>query len=136
MSIELNKQLVSAFLHYANKGDMESSLALLSKDLVWTDVGTSPFAGTYRGKDTVLSELVGPLFSRLKAGIFTTIEAMIAEGEHVVVQSSGKAETLEGVPYNNSYCHIFRIIDGKILEVVEYCDTALTGKVFGEKLES
>ena len=132
MSTEKNKEIVKAFFDYSNHGDMDSSLELLSDNLVWTDMGTSRFAGTYEGKETVLGELIGPLFSQLKSGIHTTIENIVSEGEYVVVQSSGRAETTEGVEYNNSYCQIFRVTNGKISEVVEYCDTALIGTVFGD----
>ena len=56
---------------------------------------------------------------------------MIAESDWVVVQSRGKAETKDGRAYNNTYCHVFRIDDGKISEVTEYFDTELTSSVFG-----
>jgi ketosteroid isomerase-like protein len=31
----------------------------------------------------------------------------------------------------NSYCHVFRIDDGKIIEVTEYMDTELASSVLG-----
>jgi ketosteroid isomerase-like protein len=133
MSTEKNKEIVRTFFEYGNSGDMDACLGLLSDNLVWTDVGTSIFAGTYEGKEKVLNELLGPLFSRLKNGIFTEIENIIAEGDLVVALSSGKAETLDGIPYNNSYCQIFKITEGKISQVIEYCDTALINSVFGDK---
>jgi ketosteroid isomerase-like protein len=130
MTTEANKAIATAFFEHANTGDMESSLQLLSDDLVWTGVGTASLSGTYRGKQAVMGELMGPLFSQLKQGIYTDIDHIIAEGDHVVVQASGKAETLQGVAYNNSYCFVFKILDGKICEVTEYCDTLLASKVF------
>lgn len=131
MTTEANKAIATAFFEHANKGDMESSLQLLSDDLVWTGVGTASLSGTYQGKQAVMGELMGPLFSQLKQGIFTDIDRIIAEADHVVVQASGKAETLEGAAYNNTYCFVFKILDGKICEVTEYCDTLLASKVFG-----
>ena len=41
------------------------------------------------------------------------------------------AETVDGRPYNNRYCHVMRILDGKIIEVTEYFDTELTSSIFG-----
>ena len=131
MSTEQNKFVARSFFEYANHGDMESCLALLADDLVWRGIGTTKFSGTYEGKDAVLADLVAPLFSSLKAGIHTTIEAMIGEGDRVVVQSAGRAETLDGREYNNSYIHIFTVRNGQILEVTEFSDTALIERVFG-----
>lgn len=131
METEKNRKIAISFFESANIGDMESSLGLLSDDIVWRGIGTSRFSGEYNGKDTVLAELVGPLFSNLKAGIHTTVERTVAEGDHVVIQASGSAETVDGVEYNNRYCFILKIADERICEVVEYCDTALIDKVFG-----
>ncbi len=133
MSTEQNKELIRQFYAASNRGDMDSCIALLADDLVWTVMGRTRFSGTYTGKQQVLEELVGPLFSQLKAGIHMTIEAMVAEGDRVVVQARGKAETHEGVPYNNPYLDIMRIEGGRIREVVEYLDTALVDKVFGPR---
>ncbi len=38
--------------------------------------------------------------------------------------------TIEGKhgPYNNTYCHVFTVRDGKIVEDIEYLDTALIHK--------
>jgi ketosteroid isomerase-like protein len=131
MNTEENKRIVFSFFENANKGNIDASLELLSDGLIWTGVGTSRFSGTYNGKEKVLQDLIGPLFSSLKQGIYSTVENMIAEGNRVVVQATGKAETLDGKEYNNTYCFVFKIEEGKICEVVEYCDTALINEVFG-----
>jgi uncharacterized protein len=74
---------------------------------------------------------VGPLFGQLQAGIASTIHHVVAEGDLVVVQSTGKATTTTGRPYNNTYCQVFTVRDGKILAVTEYMDTAWVNEVFG-----
>lgn len=48
-----------------------------------------------------------------------------------MAQTTGTAETHDGVPYNNSYCQVIRIRDGQIADVKEYFDTALLASVFG-----
>ncbi len=133
MTIEANKQVALDFFEAGNRGDMDRCAELLADDIVWTDIGTTRFSGTYSGKQTVAMELLGPLFGQLKAGIHTDIENLIAEGDLVVVQSRGTAETTDGTPYNNTYCQVMRIADGQIREVVEYMDTALIDAVFGER---
>lgn len=132
MSIEENKRIIQAFFEASNHGDMDTCIGLLADDVTWTNIGSTKYSGTFAGKDVLLANLVGPLFSRLKAGIFSTIDNVVAEGEFVVVQSRGQAETTDGQPYNNTYCHVFRVRDGKISEVAEYMDTGLVNSVFGQ----
>lgn len=131
MGIKENKQVVRSFYDAAARGDMDACFALLADDVKWTNIGTTRFSGTYTGKPALLEQLLGPLFAQLKAGIATTIENLTAEADIVVAQTTGVAETHEGVPYNNSYCQVIRIRDGKIAEVKEYFDTELTSSVFG-----
>lgn len=131
MGIAKNKSVVIDFYEAGARGDMDACFSLLSDDIVWTNTGSTKFSGTYSGKQVLLEQLLGPLFGQLKAGIASEIERLTAEGDIVVAQTSGIAETLEGAPYNNSYCQIIRVSDGKIVEVKEYFDTALTDAVFG-----
>lgn len=128
---EENKQLVRDFYEAGNRGDMDACLAMLAEDLVWTNIGSTPYSGTYTGKQAVLEQLIGPLFSRLRAGIRSKIESLIAEGDVVVAETSGTAETLDGIAYNNAYCQIMTIRGGRIVRVKEYFDTELTSMVFG-----
>lgn len=131
MGIVENKQVVIDFYEAGARGDMDTCLALLSDDVVWTNTGSTRFSGTFSGKQALLEQLLGPLFGQLKAGIRSEIEGLTAEGDIVVAQTSGVAETLDGTPYNNTYCQVIRIADGKIAEVKEYFDTALVNSVFG-----
>lgn len=131
MGIAENKQVVLDFYDAAARGDMDACFELLADDVTWTNIGSTKFSGTYSGKDTIAENLIGPLFSQLKAGISTQIERLIAESDIVVAQTFGAAETLDGAPYNNTYCQVIKICDGKIAGVKEYMDTALIDSVFG-----
>jgi len=133
MEIADNKNIVLNFYEAGARGDMDTCFALLSDDIVWTNIGSSRFSGTYSGKQVLTEQLLGPLFGQLKAGIASKIERLVAEGDIVVAQTSGTAETLDGTPYNNTYCQVIRIENGKIAEVTEYFDTALVDAVFGPR---
>jgi ketosteroid isomerase-like protein len=52
-------------------------------------------------------------------------QRFIAEGDMVVVEARGRGTTKAGKPYDNTYCMVFRLANGKIEEVIEYSDTAL-----------
>ena len=131
MSIAENKRIVQAFYDAANRGDTEGFLGKLADDVTWTNIGSTKYSGTYIGKSDLTARLLGPLFGQLKSGIAATIHNLIAEADFVVVQLSGQSETKDGRPYNNTYCHVFRMRDGKIGEVAEYFDTELVTSVFG-----
>jgi len=131
MGIAENKQLVLEFYEAGARGDMDTCFDLLSDNITWKNIGSTKFSGTYSGKQALMEQLLGPLFGQLKAGISSEIERLTAEGDIVVAQTSGTAETLDGASYNNTYCQIIRVRDGKIVEVKEYFDTALTNSVFG-----
>lgn len=131
MTIADSKKIAGAFYDAANRGDMDTCFGFLADDIVWTSIGTTAVSGTYSGKDKLMAKLLGPVFGELKAGISSAIDNMIAEGDYVVVQSRGTAETHDGRPYNNTYCHIIKIRNGQIVELTEFCDTELTASVYG-----
>lgn len=88
------------------------------------------FSGTIVGKQNVIDKLVGRVESQFGESTVVTIKNIIAEGDHVEVESSGKATTKAGKLYNNN-CEIYRFSNGKIQEVTIYLDTALIEKVLG-----
>ena len=126
-----NKQVVIDFYEAGARGDMDACFALIADNITWRNIGSTKFSGTFEGKQALMNDLLGPLFGQLKAGITSTIDALIAENDRVVALTQGQAETHDGTPYNNTYCQVIRIADGKIAEVTEYMDTALVDAVFG-----
>jgi len=131
MSMDDNKREARSFFELSARGDVAGALDLLADDVSWTVTGTTPFSGTYAGKQNLVTKLVEPLFSRLKAGITLAISNMVAEGDFVVVEGKGTAETTDGRAYNNTYCFVIRVSGGKIRTLAEYMDTALVNSVFG-----
>lgn len=126
-----NKQIVRRFFEAGNRGDMETCMDLIADNIVWRNSGTTPLSGTFRGKAELQEKLLGPLFGGLKEGIRMTEHRLIAEDDCVVAEVSGFAETLDGRPYNNTYCWVVVIRDGKFAELTEYMDTELVSSTFG-----
>ena len=129
MALTDNKQIVQAFYDSANRGDMDTCMGQLAEDVTWTNIGTTRYSGTFQGKVDLVTRLLQPVFGQLQAGIASVVDNIVAEGDFVVVQSRGNAETKDGRPYNNTYCHVFKIRDGKIVKVTEYLDTELASAV-------
>lgn len=131
MSTEASRAVVQAFLDNGARGDLDACFALFSLDASWSNIGSTRFSGTAEGLEAIVNDLVGPLFGSLQDGIRSDVEAVIADGERVVVLSQGNAATLDGTPYNNTYAQVFTVRDQKIVAVKEYMDTALIDAVFG-----
>ena len=131
MSTEDSRGVVQQFLDAGARGDLDACFALFSDDASWSNIGSTRFSGTAAGKAAILNDLVGPLFGNLQNGIQSDIEAVIADGDRVVVLSQGHATTLDGTPYNNTYAQVFTVRGGEIVAVKEYMDTALIDRVFG-----
>lgn len=127
-----NKQLIQDMFAALSKGNAEAFLGNMADDVRFTIIGTSKYSGTCNGKQELIGKVLGPLSAQLEGGITLTPDNFIAEGDHVVMQAHGKATTKTGKPYNNTYCHVFRIANGKVREVTEYLDTELITSAFGK----
>lgn len=129
MSAAANKQLMQHIFAELAKGNGKAFIQSLADDFRWTLVGTGKWSGTYEGKHAVRTELLDPLFAQFADQYTNTAHRFIAEGDHVVVECRGRVTTKAGMPYNNTYCWICRIADGKLRELTEYMDTQLVATV-------
>jgi ketosteroid isomerase-like protein len=120
-----NKRLMQSIFSELAKGNGRPFVAAMADDFTWTITGTTAWSRIYRGKQTVQDELLGPLFSQFADRYTNTAQRMIAEDDHVVVECRGRVTTTSGAAYNNTYCWVCRIADGKLRELTEYLDTEL-----------
>jgi uncharacterized protein len=131
MSAAENKRIMQDLFAELAKGNGQPFMESLADDVSWKVTGTTRYSKTYRGKQSIVNDLVGPLFSMLADQYTNTAERFIAEDDYVVVESQGKVNTKAGVPYNNKYCWVCRFEDGKIKELTEYMDTHLVVTALG-----
>ena len=125
MSARQNKQLMEDIFSELSRGNGKPFRDAMADDFSWTITGNTKWSGTYRGKQAVLSELMAPLFAQFADQYTNTAERFIAEDDYVVIQCQGHVTTKAGAPYNNSYCYVCRLFDGKLQELTEYLDTEL-----------
>jgi uncharacterized protein len=128
MNAAENKRLMQDIYAELAKGNGKPFVDSLADDVRWTISGTTAWSKTYQGKQSVLSDLLGPLFSQFADHYTNHALRFIAEGEHVVVECRGRATTKTGQPYNNRYCNVYRVVGGKVHELTEYLDTELLVK--------
>ena len=111
---------------------IDAILATMTDDVCWTLIGTTKFSGTMNGKQEIVEKLFKPIFAQLETPGSNVIDNIIAEGDYVVVQQRGTGRrTKSGKDYNNTYCIVYKVADGKIKEITEYCDTELVTSAFG-----
>jgi ketosteroid isomerase-like protein len=132
MSTTENKQLLQHIFTELSKANSKPFVESMDDDFRWIVTGNTKWSRTYDGKRCVLTELFDALRSRIGDKITTTAHRFIAEDDLVVVEARGSNTTKAGIPYNNSYCFIFRISDGKLKEVTEYLDTELVTAALGD----
>ncbi|HEV8717295.1 MAG TPA: nuclear transport factor 2 family protein [Candidatus Binatia bacterium] len=127
-----NKQLIQTMFAELSKGNAEAFLGNMADNVSFTIIGTTKYSGTFNGKQELITKLLAPLTSQLDGGLTITPENFIADGDYVAMQARGKAKTKTGKPYNNTYCQVFRIANGKVQELTEYLDTELVTSAFGK----
>lgn len=132
MSTADNKRLMQHIFAGLAKGDGKPFRDSLADDFRWHLGGSTKWSGTYEGKAAVLNDLIRPLFAQFADQYTNTAHRFIAEGDHVVVECRGRVTTKAGKPYNNAYCWVCRIADGKLQELTEYMDTELVATALGE----
>jgi uncharacterized protein len=116
-----NKQLLRKISEEFAMGNLEFAGVYLADDIRWNILGEN----TIIGKQEVL-EVAKML--QLESFPVITINNIVADGDFVVIESTGKATTKNGKPYNQSYCDIFKFKEEKLVEITTYLDTALSNE--------
>ena len=125
MSAPENKQLMERIFAGLSIGDRGPFRDAMAEDFSWTIIGSTDWSRTYRGKQAVGDQLIAPLFAQFADTYTNTAERLIAEDDFVVVECRGRVSTRSGRRYDNTYCYVVRLADGKLRELTEYCDTEL-----------
>lgn len=131
MSAAKNKEIVHRIFEALERGDRRIFSASVHPDYVWRLPGHCSWSRRFEGRESIRSDLLEPLFALFATTFTVRTINLIAEGDYVVAEARGDVRTKRGDRYNNEYCFVFRFRDGKIAEVVEYCDTDLEERVLG-----
>ena len=125
-----NKKLIQAAFDAWADGDGAAFFNILAEDVQWTVIGSGPVSQAYTSRQAFLDGAAKPLNAKLAEPIQPTVVNIIAEGDQVVLQWEGTATAKSGKPYNNSYCWVMRVADGKVREGTAYIDTALVADLW------
>ena len=131
MSAAENKETIRRVYAALETGNRDAFGASVHPDYVWRLAGQSDWSRRFEGQDAVRRDLLAPLFHLFAGTYVARAINLIADGDQVVAEVRGDVMTKSGQRYDNQYCLIFRFRDGKIAEIIEYCDTDLLTRVLG-----
>ncbi|GAB3711071.1 nuclear transport factor 2 family protein [Spirosoma flavus] len=130
MSATENKQLMERIFSELSKGNDQLFFEAMDQDMQWRWMGSGQWAKTFRGKQAVVNELWGAVKTTLHPPYRATATRIMADGDYVVVEAEGENVTPDGNVYNNRYCWVCWIRDGKLRAINEYMDTELVTTTF------
>jgi ketosteroid isomerase-like protein len=126
-----NKKLVQQVYSDAANRSGTTFADHLADDVRWVVTGQYSWSHTFEGRDAVLNGLMGHVRSLCAERPRTVAHNFIVEGDYVVVEAKGDNVTKAGVRYDNDYCMVWRVENGRIKEIREYCDSILVEKALG-----
>jgi uncharacterized protein len=129
MSTKQNKELIARIFAETARGNGGPFVEALAEDVEWRIIGTTSWSKTFVGKVAVLKDLLGPLRQQFTTSNTIVAERILADGDYVVVEARGRNRTRKGEIYENEYCWVILMRDGKMARLVEYADTALMASV-------
>jgi uncharacterized protein len=125
-----NKKLMQEIFAGVSAGNRTLFVDHLAENVTMTITGRYSWSQTFCGKAALISGLYDYLRTVL-AERRTIPHRFIADDDFVVVEARGDMVTRTGARYDNDYCLVYRLENGKIVEIREYCDSALTESVLG-----
>jgi len=131
MSAADNEKLVQQVYTDAANRSGATFIDNIDDDVRRVVTGQYSWSRTFEGRDAVVNVLHGHVRSLLAERARTVAYNFVAEGDFVVVEAKGDNVTKTGVRYDNDYCMVWRLQDGKIKEIKEYCDSVLVEKALG-----
>ena len=126
-----DKQTVQSLMDAMAGGDLQPLFDAMADDMTWQWMGVHQWSKTFVGKQAVVQELFGGVAETLNPPFSVDVHRILADGDHVVVEHTGRNETPDGRQYDNNYCWVMRFDDGLIREIREYMDTQLVTETFG-----
>jgi ketosteroid isomerase-like protein len=131
MSAAANKKLVQQVFADSASRSGTTFADNLAEDATWVVTGQYSWSHEFRGREAIQNGLMGHFRSFFAERPRTVAFNFIADGDYVAVEARGDNVTKAGLRYDNQYCLLFRIEDGKIKQIKEYCDSTLVERVLG-----
>lgn len=111
-------------------GDIETIRDSFQPDATWWIHGDLPISRTWRGRDAIVDDFLLEVGPRFEPGSQRfEFSDPVVDGKTVVLEWRVRGRSAAGVPYDNAYCGVFELGDGRIAAVREYMDTQHAAEV-------
>lgn len=125
-----NKLIIQDIFEALAEGNDGPFIDAMADDFQWTWMGSGALDKSFIGKKTFLEELWQAVRTTLIPPFIVKAQNIIADDHCVVIEAIGENKTPDGKIYNNKYCWVCLMKDGKIHKLREYMDTALVIRTF------
>jgi uncharacterized protein (TIGR02246 family) len=118
------RAVLQAYLDALVAGDIDKIADSFTEDATWWLHGDLPLSGLRRGRAAIMDFLTnaGALYQPGTQQF--TWRSITAEGDRAVLEWRVQAVAAQtGKQYDNEYCGMFVVCDGRIAEVREYLDS-------------
>lgn len=119
MSVEANKQLVRDYWK-AFAVDVDKAFEFMSEDVVYQ---LPPGSGGGEMSKTEVRAILSFVMSHFAQTPVITIPSMIGEDDKIAMELKLEVPLKDGRRYDNVYCFMITIRDGRIARIHEYPDT-------------
>ncbi len=126
-----NKKLVQQVYEDSANRSGTTFVDNLADDASWIVTGRYSWSHEFRGREAIMEGLMGHFRSLFAVRPRTVAFNFIAEGDFVAVEARGDNMTKAGLRYDQQYCMVYRIENGRIKQIKEYCDSTMVERVLG-----
>lgn len=131
---EATREVIKAYYDALRKGDRDALLELLAEDCEWLPPPGAPIEAIKGGAalaDALGRNVVKTTFD-LSKPFNLEVRRVLADGNIAVVQQRLTATAkATGLPYDNQYCWVYEVNDGRIVHMEEYADTLIASRAMG-----
>jgi uncharacterized protein len=118
------RTVLTHYLDALVAGDVDRIAQSFAVDATWSLHGTLPLAGEKRGRAAIMAFLLGAGSLYQPGTQEFSFGELIAEEDRAVLEWNVRGvAAATGRCYDNDYCGVFVIRDGRIVSVREYLDT-------------
>lgn len=136
---EKNRRTVETYYQSLAAGNFKTFVSLHVEDVVFNLVGKTPVSGRFVGREKCFNAVSARVAKALVPGKFRFAKKwriMAADKNCVVGIMEGGGTAKNGLEYEQTYCQVFTMHNGKIKELHEFFDTVLAEEaLFDNRLE-
>ena len=113
-------------------GDGAAFFEHVADNVDWIVEGTHPLAGHYFSKKAFIEGTFAKLSQVLPNGAQLHVEDLLVKDNEAVVELHSLATAKNGLRFDNRYCWVVYFLDGVIVRVRAYLDSAMVARLFEE----